>query len=261
MAESADLEEADLAEKADLADVSEDALLGGTVTLLQPRRGHRAGTDAVLLARTAPVRPGDRIVDLGAATGAVGLMAAMRAAGSRIVFVEQDADLVALCRENIRRNGLTDRAVALVADVFAARETRRASGLMSGSADLVVTNPPFLDPATSRLSPDPGRRAAHAITGGSLSDWLAVAADLLVPRGRLALIHRADQLASCLDAVRPLAGAIAVTPVHPHAGSPATRVLVSAVKGSRAALSLRPPLILHEADGSFTAAAAALHGA
>ena len=32
----------------------EDSLLGGAVRLLQPVRGHRAGTDAVLLA--APLR-------------------------------------------------------------------------------------------------------------------------------------------------------------------------------------------------------------
>lgn len=245
----------------DEGNISEDTLLGGTVTLLQPRRGHRAGTDAVLLARTAPVKSGDRVVDIGAATGAVGLMVATRAAGVHVVFVEQDQHLVALCRENIRRNGLADRAVAVLADVFAPLGMRQAAGLSSRSADLVVTNPPFLNPATSRSSPNPGRRAAHALESGTLSDWLAVAADLLVPRGRLALIHRADQLPLCLDALRPVLGGIIITPVHPYAGRAATRVLVTAVKGSRAGMSLCPPLVLHEAHGSFTARAAALHDA
>ena len=41
---------------------------------------------------------------------------------------------------------------------------RRARiGLADGAAALVITNPPFLDPARARLSPDAGKRAAHAM--------------------------------------------------------------------------------------------------
>jgi tRNA1(Val) A37 N6-methylase TrmN6 len=47
--------------------------------------------------------------------------------------------------------------------------------------------------------------------------------------------------------------------VHPRAGSDATRVIVTAVKGGRAALRLAAPLILHGEDGRFTEVAEALH--
>jgi tRNA1(Val) A37 N6-methylase TrmN6 len=52
-------------------------------------------------------------------------------------------------------------------------------------------------------------------------------------------------------------GGIAIRPVHARAEAPAIRLLISATKGSRAALSLRPPLVLHDPDGSFTPEAAA----
>jgi len=45
-------------------------------------------------------------------------------------------------------------------------------------------------------------------------------------------------------------GAI-ITPLHPRAGEPATRVLVQAVKGSRAPLQLRAGLVLHGPGNDF----------
>src|SRR3712207_6087045 len=85
------------------AALTEDALLGGRVRLLQPRRGHRAGTDAVLLAAAVSPGDGERVVDLGAATGAVGLMIAARS-NADLVFVDRDPVLLALCRDNLRLN-------------------------------------------------------------------------------------------------------------------------------------------------------------
>jgi tRNA1(Val) A37 N6-methylase TrmN6 len=241
------------------AEISEDALLGGRVRLLQPRRGHRAGTDAVLLAAGAGAEAGDTVVDLGSASGAVGLMIAVREPGPKLIFVERDEALVALCRRNIALNELGDRAIAVAADVFAPRAERMAAGLAPEQADVVATNPPFFEREGARPSPDPGRRAAHEMAGGTLEGWIETAADLLRPRGRLVMIHRADALGTCLAALSRRFGTIRVTPVQAKAGSDSVRVLLSAVKGGKAPLSLAPALVLHEADGSFTAAAAAIH--
>jgi tRNA1(Val) A37 N6-methylase TrmN6 len=240
--------------------VTEDALLGGTIRLLQPRRGHRAGTDAVLLAAFAEAGEGELVVDLGSASGAVGLMAAARQPGARVLLVEREPDLVALARRNIALNGFADRAEAAAADVFAPLADRVAAGLMSGSADIVLTNPPFFEAGEARASPEPGRRRAHAMAGGDLAAWIATARDLLRHRGRLVLIQRADKLAQCLAALRGF-GAIRITPVYPRAGAEAVRILISAVKDSRAPLAIAPQLVLHEADGSFTPEAAVLHAA
>ena len=61
-----------------MIETTDDTLLNGKVALRQPARGHRAGTDAVLLAAASGIASGDRVLDIGAATGAVGLMAATR---------------------------------------------------------------------------------------------------------------------------------------------------------------------------------------
>jgi tRNA1(Val) A37 N6-methylase TrmN6 len=241
-------------------DISQDALLGGAVRLLQPRRGHRAGTDAVLLAALGRAEAGDLVVDLGSSSGAVGLMAAARQPGSRILLVEREPELVAMARRNIALNGLEARADVSQADVFAPLAERSAAGLPVAGADLVLTNPPFFEEGEGRASPEAGRRRAHAMAGGGLAGWIAACRDLLRPRGRLALIHRADRLADCLAALRGF-GAIRVTPIRPRGDADATRILIAAVKDSRAPLALAPELVLHAADGGFTPEAAALHGA
>jgi tRNA1(Val) A37 N6-methylase TrmN6 len=243
------------------AEISEDALLGGRVRLFQPRRGHRAGTDAVLLAAAAGAKAGETIVDLGSASGAVGLMIAAREPGAKLVFVERDEAMVALCRRNIALNELDGRASAVAADVFAPRAERIAAGLAPEQADVVATNPPFFEGRGARPSPDPGRRAAHEMAGGTLEGWIETGADLLRPRGRLVMIHRADALGTCLVALSRRFGTIRVTPVQAKAGSDSVRVLLSAVKGGKAPLSLAPALVLHEADGRFTEAVAVMHAA
>jgi len=42
---------------------SEDAALGGRLFLRQPRKGHRFGHDAILLAAACSARPGEHLVD------------------------------------------------------------------------------------------------------------------------------------------------------------------------------------------------------
>lgn len=239
-----------------MGEFTKDCLLGGRVALVQPASGHRAGTDAVLLAASAPARPGDRVLDVGASTGAVGLMVAARESTVRLAFAERDPGLAELCRRNCRDNGV--EAEVFVADILD-KAARSAAGLRPEAADLVVTNPPFLERGQARISPDPGRAAAHALPAGGLDAWLRVCLGLLAPKGRFVLIHRADRLAECLDGLSGPLGGLTLRFVHPGAGKPAIRLILSGTKGSRAPLTILPPLVLNGPDGRFTPEAEALH--
>ena len=237
-----------------------DDFLGGTLRLLQPPRGsHRAGTDAVLLARLIEPRTGEVVCDVGAGTGAVGLAVGNVAPGCRIVLVERTAELADLGRRNAEANGMADRVTVIEADVLASGADRRAAGLPSGFADIVLTNPPFFEIGRHRPSSEPGKAAAHAFPPGGLEAWIRTCTDLLRADGRLGLVHRADALPLCLDALRNRFGAVAIRPVHARADRPAIRILVTATKGSRAPLALHPPLVLQGPDGTFTEEANALH--
>jgi tRNA1Val (adenine37-N6)-methyltransferase len=49
-----------------------------------------------------------------------------------------------------------------------------------------------------------------------------------------------------------------VVPLWPRLGAPAKRIIVMATKGSRAPLTLTAGLVLHRADGGYTAEADAV---
>jgi tRNA1(Val) A37 N6-methylase TrmN6 len=74
---------------------------------------------------------------------------------------------------------------------------------------------------------------------------------MAAPGGRIAMIHKAEALPHVLAACARRFGGIRVLPIHAQAGQPAIRVIVDAVKGSRAPLSIRPGLVLHGPDQHF----------
>lgn len=238
--------------------VTEDAVLGGRLRVVQPRRGHRVGHDGILLAAACPARAGEAIVELGAGVGAAGLALAARVADTAVTLVEIDPRLAALADENARLNRLAARVRTVVLDIAAPARAYAAAGLGAGSAARVLMNPPFNDPARQRSSTDAARRLAHAAPRSALAAWVKAAARLLRPRGTLTLIWRADGLADVLAALAPAFGGIAVTAVHPGPGAPAIRILVTAVKASRAPLAILPPLVLADASGRPTAVADAV---
>jgi tRNA1(Val) A37 N6-methylase TrmN6 len=232
-------------------DLTTDAVLGGRLRLRQPRRGHRVGHDAILLAALTQASPGEHAVEFGAGVGAAGLALARRCPGLTVTLIDNDQALVALAGENARMNGFDDRVRALALDVAAAPDRLAA-------VDRVLMNPPFNDPERQQASPDARRRSAHVALSGTLTAWVGSAARLLRPGGTLTLIYRADGLSDVLAALGDSFGAVAVTPVHPKPDMPAIRVLVSAVKESRAPLTLRPGLTLADADGKPSLAAEAI---
>ena len=240
------------------ADVTDDAVLGGRLRLKQPRRGHRVGHDAILLAAACPAHTGERAVDLGSGVGAAGLALATRVDGIEVTLVEVDAELAALAEENARRNDLGSRVRAVVLDVAAPARAFAAAGVGPDSVERILMNPPFNDPQRQRSSPDSRRRFAHEGPRGTLAAWTRTAARCLRPRGTLSLIWRAEGLVEALKALDPAFGAVTVLPVHGKAGEPAIRVLMRAAKASRAPLMLLPGLVLSDASGRPTPEAEAV---
>lgn len=242
----------------DEAHTTEDAVLGGRLILRQPRRGHRVGHDAILLAAATDGHAGELAVELGAGVGAAGLALVQRVAGLKVTLVEIDAALAALAEENAQRNGLADRVGVAVLDAAAPAHKFTKAGIGPGSAARVLMNPPFNDPARQNVSPDPKRRVAHVASADTLTQWMGRAASLLAPSGMLTLVWRADGLADVLAAASADFGGVAVLPIYPRPNAAAIRILVRAIKGSRAPLALMPGLTLNDSDGRPTAEAEAI---
>lgn len=228
-------------------DHTRDALLGGLVHLEQPRRGQRASADAVMLAAAVPARAGQQVLELGCGSGVGMLCLAARVPKVKIDGVELQSDLAALCARNIAANGMEDRLRVAAGDV-----RKRVSGIAPNSYDHVFANPPYFDSQRHRASPHTGRATARSEAEETdLAHWIAAMLRHAKPGGGLTLIHKADRLSDLLAALNPKAGAIRVIPLWSKAGQPAKRIIVRAIKGSKAPLTLDPGVLLHRPDGSY----------
>ena len=223
---------------------TEDAFLGGQLRLRQPKSGHRAGHDAMLLAAATAARPGDRVVDFGAGVGAAGLALAKRVAAIKLVLVEIDADLAALACGNAAANAIAAEVVVL--DVTSEAGAFAAAGLVPDSADVVLMNPPFNDSARHRASPDKARVSAHVATAATLESWIHASRRILKSGGVLTLIWRADAITEVLAALHRGFGSLKILPVHGDPTMPANRVLIRAIKGGKAPTEIHPALMLNE---------------
>jgi tRNA1Val (adenine37-N6)-methyltransferase len=215
--------------------LTEDALMGGRVLLLQPRDGYRAATDPVLLAAAVPARTGEAVLDLGCGAGAAALCLAARVPGLVLHGVERQAAYAALASANAARNG-----AALA--VWGADIAALPAELRMRSFDHVLANPPWFDVAAPPAR-DPGRDAAQR-EETPLALWVRVGLRRLRPGGRLTLIAPAERLPGLLAAAGDGRGAT-VLPLAARSGRPAGRVIVQLRKGARSPFRLLAPLVLH----------------
>lgn len=79
-----------------------------------------------------------RVLDLCAGSGCIGLAVAAQAPQARVVLGEYSDGALRICRQNIRRNGLSGRVVPMGAD---AREKPEKS---LGEFQCIVSNPPYI---------------------------------------------------------------------------------------------------------------------
>lgn len=238
---------------------SVDAFLGGLVALVQPRKGHRAGLDAALLQALVPASAEGRAVDLGAGVGTVAFSIAARAKKLSVIGIERDSELVDCGLEALRRPenvGFASRVRLMVEDV--GDRHALASELGDGDAAWVLMNPPFHSEGSGSQSPERRRRDAYVAREGLLASWLSTAATFLNPGGSLGLIHRADVLPDILRALAEDFGGVRIKPVHPFEDRAATRILVTAKRGSKAPSETLPRLVLHQEGGAWTPGADAI---
>lgn len=235
-----------------------DAMLGGRLQLRQPASGHRAGSDAVLLAAAVPAQAGERALELGCGVGAAALCLARRVPDLKVTGIEIEAKAVELARQNAALNGLADRVEIVAGDIAA----MTAAGLSAADFDHVLLNPPYFAARGGTPSADSRRVLARVAAEGGLELWLRVAVAMLRPGGSVTVIHRMERLGDLLQAMRQRFGGVAIYPLWPGGGKPAKRLILRGRKGSRAALRMLPGLVLHEDGGTYTAGAQAVlrHG-
>lgn len=222
------------------ADLSCDKFLGGKLRIHQPKYGHRAGVDPVLLAAAVDAKSGQSVLELGGGVGVVSLCLGWRVPGLELTALEIQADYGELAQRNACENQIEMNVVtADIADLpFEIRQQ---------SFDHVVANPPYYQRGQGTAATDAGRETSLA-GETPLAVWVEVATKRLKPGGLLTFIQKADRLHDLLYSMDRRLGSVIVKPLAPRVGRAAELVIIQAKKGGRARFRLLAPEVMHQGD-------------
>jgi tRNA1(Val) A37 N6-methylase TrmN6 len=229
-----------------------DAFHRGAFHIMQPKgNGHRSGVDAMLLASLVATEKLARVADLGSGAGAAGLAVASRLPHVSVHLIEKSPLMADYARRSLElpENGnLKERVEVTEADVTLTGKARIAAGLLDEVYDHVIMNPPFND-RSDRKTPDALKADAHAMTEDLFETWIQTAGAIMKPGGQLSLIARPQSIADIIAACGKRFGGLEITLLHPRPEDSAIRLLVTAIKGSKARLTFRAPLFVHGPEG------------
>jgi len=247
-------------------EVSADWFHDGHVQVLQPKSGYRAAIDPVILAAALDrPRQGHRLLDVGCGAGVAGLCAMSLArtltegepGTVSLKGIDIDRGMLDLASHSIGLNGFDMEGFSMRAEWADIAEP--SSWLEQGCWDQVFSNPPYLQASAADGKARPDFETANRETTVPLAEWIGFMTEMVKPKSRLVLVHRADRLTEIVAAFRQRGvGGIEIFPLWPKSETPAKRVIVRGRKGVRTGDRLLPGLILHEADGSYTAEATAV---
>jgi release factor glutamine methyltransferase len=124
------------------------------------------------------------VLDVGTGTGAIALALADEHQGARVTAIDTSADALELARANAARTGI---AIELLRHDL-------QEGLPGGPYDLVVSNPPYVDPADlDSLMPDVRDYEPHlALVGVGVPEAVAGAATAVLRPGAWLVLEVGD---------------------------------------------------------------------
>lgn len=225
----------------------DDLILGG-LKIIQPRSGYRFSIDAVLLAHFPDLYDGMQVFDLGTGSAVIALLLAYRHGGINITGLEIQEQMVNRARRSVQYNKLEKQITIVQADI-----NQITGDWPAAQADLIVCNPPFWKKGQGKVSLNPEQAVARHELKVTLPAILQASAHLLKTGGRLAMILPACRLQELFYEVE-LAGLkpVRLRMIHPTIDREAGHFLIEAGKGTRANLTILPPLVVYERAGVYS---------
>lgn len=206
------------------------------------------GIDAVLLSSFAKVKKGETVLDLGTGTGILPILLEAKSEGKYFKGLEIQEESADMARRSVEYNHLQEKIEIVTGDI---KEAATIFGTVS--FDVITTNPPYMIGQHGLTNPESAKAIARHEVLCCLTDILRESAKILKPKGRFYMVHRPFRLAEILAQMQNYG----LEPkrmrlVHPYVDKEPNMVLVEGMKGANPRMTVEPPLIVYEKDGSYT---------
>ena len=231
-------------------ETTDDALLGGRLTIRQPAQGYRVAIDPIFLAASIPVIGEETVLDIGTGVGAAALCLANRVPDCKVVGLEIQRTNVRLASDNIMTNNMRGRVEVLWGDLL-----QPPPRLAGGTFSHVMANPPYLEDHRANVNMTAHKQISNTEGQVTLEQWARFSLLMARPKGTITFIHRADRLPEILSYFQGKMGDIVIYPLWPGPGKPAKRVIIRGRKSTNGPTTLSQGLMLHLPDGRYTDAA------
>lgn len=224
-----------------------DDLMRSGRKIIQNKSEFCFSMDSVLIAHFPRLKKNFNVLDLGTGTGVIPLLIADEV--KKICAVELNKNMAETARRNVELNNLQEKISVMEGDYRLHREIFTAE-----SFDLVIANPPYIPVKGGEVNKIFGvARARHEFTA-TLEDVVTAARYALKFHGSFCMIHIAGRLTEIIAALhRHQFEMKRLQIIQPKAGREANLIMLEAVVGAKpGSLKILPPLVVHNADNSYT---------
>ena len=224
-----------------------DDLQNGLYVIQNPEK-FCFGMDAVLLSGFADIRQNEKVLDMGTGTGIIPFLLKAKDKGSHLTGLEIQEECADMARRSVSYNHLEADIDIVCGDIKEAAEIFGAA-----SFHAVTSNPPYMIGQHGLQNPYMAKAIArHEITC-SLEDVVKAAKWLLKTGGHFYMVHRPFRLAEIIYTLKQhKLEPKRMRLVHPYVDKEPNMVLIDAVKGGKQRITVEPPLIVYNKDGSYT---------
>jgi tRNA1Val (adenine37-N6)-methyltransferase len=223
-----------------------DSLFDGELQCLQHKNGYRFSIDPVLLAHFVHLTKDERILDLGAGCGVMGLILLyrFRASISSLVAFELQDGLAALARENCEANQFQKQMQVVPGDLRNIKEFLQPESFSS-----VVCNPPFYSNGSGRKSNNKEAEIARHQVMCTLTEIVSAAAIVVKNRGKVYLVYPAAGLGHLLILLEQnhlTAKRLQLVYSYPHPSMNARLLLIEATKNGGEGMDIMTPFYIYD---------------
>lgn len=229
-------------------DLRIDDLQINNLKLMQDKSLFCFGTDAVLLANFAMPAQNAEILDIGTGNGIIPVLLSAKVKAKHITGIEIQKQSADLAQKNIEMNSLSELISIITGDV-------KDKNVLKGSFNYITCNPPYKKVGTGIKNPEsPLAIARHELTL-TLDDVFKRASQLLVSRGKIAMVHKPERLAEIfytMNRYKIEPKRVQLVYSDKKSAEPSL-VLVEGAKDGGAGLRYEKNLYVYDEQGNYTA--------